>query len=708
MDTIQGGRKPNTQNNGDRESDITDAGLVEIGRLEAELVARRLPEALAIANQLLRAHPRDSRVLAVCGQVFFQVGQWAVARDAFRGALALGGDNAKWHDAAGRASLLMRDWVGAEAHLRRALATSRDDADLQIHLAIALLEMDRPRQAQSLLMRVARIAPERVDVYRLLARVARVMGRPEEALARFRAAIARAPEHGPDYMQCGDILQELGRLGDAIKAYQAACEALPNNAEAWIQLGGCFHMIGVVPEAERCYKEALRANPGHPEAYVALGNTYGDTGRVKEAWEVLRKAQTAYPDYLPARIAEANLFERIGQDREAAGRLKVLREEFPESPPLLLLAARLAKTAVGREAALVDLEACLGYVHRRRSKDLESLIRFTMAHLHDQLGNPAEAFEHFNAGNAWRRLVKPYMRDSVVEEFGLLQDTFSQEPALQNAAFQTIQRRPIFLVGMPRSGTSLAEQILASHPDVFGAGELNTLNRLFVEKWQPPRQGDREGTQRLLDVDHLKALSDSYWEALPEAARQSARVTDKMPHNFRYVGLIRALFPEAKIIHCRRDPLDTCLSCFMQNFAEGNAYSHDLADCGFFYRQYVTLMDHWRSVLREPFFELQYETLVADPEPTVRALLDYCGLPWDDACLRFHENPRVVHTASYKQVREPLYTRSVGRWRHYAAYLTPLVEELGDLVPETDRAFIRAATEKAGKAGDGATQAAVG
>ena len=699
-------RTPECENQG--AGGAPDARSAEMAELEKELAGRHLPEALTRAGMLLRVYPRNPEVLAACGEVFLQAGQWAVARDAFRGALALGEDNAKWQGAAGRAALLVHDWAGAEAHLRRALAENRDDVDLQIQLAIALLEMERPRQAQTVLMRVARQAPERAETYRLLGRAARLMGRLDEALAHFRAAIARAPDYGPDYAQCGDILQELGRLGDAVKAYEAASEALPNNADIWMQLGSCFHTMGVVPEAERCYTEALRANPGYPEVYVALGNTCGDTGRVSEAWKFLRQAQQAFPGYLPARIAEATLFERIGRDTEAAGRLAVLRQEFPERPPLLLLAARLAKTTGGRQSALIDLEACLVDVQKRGSRDLESLVRFTMAQLNDQLGRPAEAFGHFQAGNAWRRLVKPYARNSITEEFAVLRGTFSREHVVGRPSYQAASRRPIFLVGMPRSGTSLAEQILASHPDVYGAGELNTLNRLFMEKWQPSRQGDSEGARRLLDVGQLKALSDIYWEALPEAARQSARVTDKMPHNFRYVGLIYVLFPGAKIIHCRRDPLDTSLSCFMQNFAEGNAYSHDLADCGFFYRQYAGLMDHWRSVFEEPFFELQYETLVADPEPTVRALLEYCGLPWNDACLRFHENPRVVHTASYKQVREPLYTRSVGRWRHYAAYLTPLVEELGDLVPEADRAFIRTAAEKAGVADKDASQAAVG
>ena len=673
-----------------------------------ELAAQHLPRALGQARVLLDAYPRDPEVLAGCGKVFLQVGQWGVARDAFRAALVLGAETRALHEGAGRAAWLLRDWPSAVAHFDRACMLGPPSADLEVHLGGALLEWGRPRAAQDVLRRVARKAPERADARRLLGRAARSLDQWDEALAHYEAAITRSPEHGPDYMQRGELLEELGRLDEAIRAYRDASEVLPNDAEVWLRLGGCFQTMGLAVEAEWHYEQAVRVNPGNPEAYVACGNMYCDTGRVEAARDYFQRAEQAYPGYVPARIGEATLLERIGEDQEASKRLAELRRDFPKRPPLLLLAARLAKSPKEREASLGDLETCLGELPQYGLGELRSLVQFASARLCDRLERYVEAFGYFRDANVWRRRVKPFSREHIARDLERMKDLYM--PLRERTTELTEQRekrRPIFLVGMPRSGTSLAEQILASHPDVYGAGELSGLNEIITEAEEQAARDTSEHSPRFTTAQ-LQKMQDAYWEKLPDEGRQSMRVTDKMPHNFRYAGLIHAIFPEAKIIHCRRDPLDTSLSCFMQNFAEGNAYSHDLADCGFFYRRYADLMNHWRLMFGDPFFELQYETLVTEPESTVRALLDYCELPWSDTCLRFDKNSRVVHTASYKQVREPFYTRSIGRWRHYAAYLAPLVEELGDLVSEEDRSFVLAAAEKEGKPQDRASAAAVG
>jgi tetratricopeptide (TPR) repeat protein len=693
-----------------RGTDVTtpDGRQAALHALVHELAVPHLPRALAQARLLLDAYPQDPEVLTQCGKVFLQAGQWGVARDAFRAALVLGGDNGPLHEAAGRAAWLLGDWPSAVAHFDRASMLGPRNADLEVHLASALLEWGRPRAAQDVLRRVVRKAPERADARRLLGRAARSLDQWDEALAHYEAAIARAPEHGSDYVQLGELLEELGRLDEAIRAYRDASEVLPNDAEVWLRLGGCFQTMGLAAEAEWHYEQAVRVNPGNPEAYVACGNMYCDTGRIEEAREYFRHARQAYPGFVPARIGEATLLERIGEDQEALKGLTELRRDFPKRPPLLLLAARLAKSPKGREASLGDLEACLAELPPHGFRELRSLFQFASARLCDRLERYTEAFRYFQAASAWRRRVKPFSREHIARDLKRMKTLYiPSQTATVELTEQRDERRPIFLVGMPRSGTSLAEQILASHPDVYGAGELGSLNEIITEAEEQATRDTGEQSS-CFAIAQLQKMQDAYWEKLPEGGRQSVRVTDKMPHNFRYVGLILAMFPESKVIHCCRHPLDTALSCFMQNFAEGNAYSHDLGDCGFFYRQYADLMDHWRSVFGEPFFELRYEVLVSNPESTVRALLDYCGLEWNDACLRFHENKRVVHTASYKQVREPFYTRSIGRWRHYAAYLRPLVEELGGLVSEEDRAYVLSAAEKAGTAGEGASQAAIG
>ena len=241
-----------------------------------------------------------------------------------------------------------------------------------------------------------------------------------------------------------------------------------------------------------------------------------------------------------------------------------------------------------------------------------------------------------------------------------------------------IEAAPIFIVGMPRSGTSLVEQILASHPEVFGAGELPYIDHIALALGK-----HAEGTAAYpaclpnIPDSAFKGFAESYLKEALGAAGEAAVVTDKAPLNFRHLGLILLLFPKARIVHCRRDPLDTCLSCFFQNFAAGQDYSFDLRELGRFYRDYREMMSAWSEVLPAPVFDLVYEDLVADLEGVGRSLLSFCGLDWHPDCARFFETRRPVLTASRVQVRQPVYSSSVGKWRRYAAHLGPLVEALG-------------------------------
>jgi hypothetical protein len=234
---------------------------------------------------------------------------------------------------------------------------------------------------------------------------------------------------------------------------------------------------------------------------------------------------------------------------------------------------------------------------------------------------------------------------------------------------------------MPRSGTTLTETIIASHSMVYGAGELPDL----MEIASGARGGHAEGYPLCLEgitQAELAAMGERYAAALQARAPGSPRITDKMPANFNCVGLIHLMLPKAKIIHVMRDPVDTCLSCYTRLFNKSQHQSYDLVEIGRYYRAYARLMEHWRQVLPAgAFYEIQYEALVAEPETQARALLEYCGLPWEDACLEFHKTARQVRTASVTQVRQPMYKTSVEKWRHFEKHLGPLLEALGDLVP---------------------------
>lgn len=241
---------------------------------------------------------------------------------------------------------------------------------------------------------------------------------------------------------------------------------------------------------------------------------------------------------------------------------------------------------------------------------------------------------------------------------------------------------PVFVAGMLRSGTTLTEQIIASHPSAFGAGELLDVPHMarmlsfLVERPRPFPDLVADLSPKTVGLQ-----ARAYLRRLADLSDGAQRVTNKLPGNFAFLGLIALLFPNAPIVHTRRNAIDTCLSCYVVSFAQGHAYSNDLEDLGRYWRIYDSLMDHWRAVLPRPMLELDYEDMVAEPEATTRRLLEHCGLPWDDACLDFHRHKRPVLTASKMQVRKPIYQSSVERWRNYEAHLGPLIEALGDRAP---------------------------
>jgi hypothetical protein len=301
----------------------------------------------------------------------------------------------------------------------------------------------------------------------------------------------------------------------------------------------------------------------------------------------------------------------------------------------------------------------------------------------DRAGAYDEAFQHFQEGNRRRREQflqegQGFDRAAHSELVDRLLRVFTADYFERVRGFGSDSEVPVFVTGMPRSGTSLVEQILSHHPEAAGLGELRDIPKMVTDL--PARLQTAEKYPECLaylDQAAVQGLGQAYLNRIQQLAGSARRVSDKMLENFLHLGLIATLFPRARIIHCRRDPLDTCVSCYLQ-FFHGLDFTWDLADLGSYYRDYQRLMAHWQTVLPMPILDINYEDLVADVEDQSRRLLTFCGLDWNDRCLRFYENPRAVRTVSKLQVRRPIYTSSVGRWRHYAAHLGPLQEALRD------------------------------
>ena len=306
--------------------------------------------------------------------------------------------------------------------------------------------------------------------------------------------------------------------------------------------------------------------------------------------------------------------------------------------------------------------------------DEQMHLHFALGKAYDDIGERDRSFSHLLAGNALKRRQAGYDEAGTLALFKRIQAVFIPELVKDKGAVGKAGKDPIFILGMPRSGTTLVEQILASHRQVFGAGELDLFEQAtadLVGKGAFPEAVER------LSAEDLEHLGRHYLAGLQAKAQGATRITDKMPRNFLFCGLIHLALPDARIIHTRRDPIDTCLSCFSKLFSRGHPYAYDLAELGRYYRGYEALMEHWRQVLPEgTLLEVRYEDVVADLEGQARRMLAFCGLEWDDACLAFHRTERPIRTASAVQVRQPIYQTSVGRWRPDADLLKPLTDEL--------------------------------
>lgn len=601
------------------------------------------------------------------------------------------------------------DHARAEELIRKAIAKKSDAPHFYSNLGNPLKSQGRLEEAIGCYEQALRLRPDYVEAQYNLALTLRLANRLADAADAFRRALELRPAHLAARISLAETLRMSGKCPQALELLDAILAETPDHAEAWLGKGGVLKDMGRLEAAVEAFREAIRCRPDYLEAFNGLGNTYKDMGQVEKATAAYRRAVALQPDYSTALLNLANILNDQNALAEAVSVYQRAREVEPESE---WAAAGEAKALMKRGdfdaaraliAPLVergsknhDVAITYGQMARRFGHDaeaarlLESIlagnpadidqrrqIHFSLCRIYDRMEDYASAFRHAEAANglrpprydaaAQRRLV-----DAMIRSF---------HPGFQERLPAAVNRSPlpVFIVGMPRSGTSLVEQIVASHPGVFGAGELPDIFRLVN---QLPRQvpdappypfGMERMPRRVLD-----AMAQFYLGKIRGFSRSAKRITDKMPHNFLHLGLIRLLFPGARILHCVRDPLDTGLSIYFQNFSGGLSYAFDLGSIGRYYNEYVRLMAHWKRVLDIPLLEVSYEALVEDQETVSRRMIDFLGLAWDDRCLEFYNTRRAVGTASFSQVRSPVYRGSLKRWRHYADFLAPLRATLRD------------------------------
>jgi len=462
------------------------------------------------------------------------------------------------------------------------------------------------------------------------------------------------------------------RFGEAERYFRAAVGALPNDPGVLHGLGLVCLQAGRLDEAVYRFEQALAAKPDHAGALMGLGDALAASGRQEDAVLLFKRLIAVEPDNAAAHFALGQAQKQLGNFREsraAFARAVVLQ---PQNPSFHFVLAESAPFVEG-DGRLAALEA-LTNDEARFSERQKAELHFALFKAYDELKRPDEAFAHLAKGNRLTRGLVPYNEAEVADFFRELKETYTREAMAARAGAGHPTELPVFVVGMPRSGTTLVEQILASHPDVFGAGELLYVQDLILGGFAGK---DYPVDLAPLGAAGLTAFGGYYAVRLKALAPEAKRIVDKLPANFRHLGLLHLALPQAKIIHVGRDPRDTCFSCYANLFASGLNYAYDLGELGRYHKAADDLMAHWRAVLPEgAMLDVRYETLIADFETEARRLFEFCGLDWNDAVLRFYETKRAIRTKSEFQVRRPLYTSSIGRWRPYERWLGPLFDAL--------------------------------
>ena len=433
---------------------------------------------------------------------------------------------------------------------------------------------------------------------------------------------------------------------------------------------------GWIAEAIRCYKGAIQLKPDFADAHNRLGSLLASQGNIDEALAHYGKALEIHPDHIGTHLNFGKLLKEQGKLEEAMGHYEHVIAVNPGDAEAHYQRADLKKFSPG-DAHLAALEALAS--RRDVSPTDQVYVYFALAKALQDAGDYERAFDNLQKGNAIKRRQVEFNEQRSASNCQRLTTIFTSSLMAQFEGVGHPSTVPIFVLGMPRSGSTLAEQILSSHPLVQGAGEITALDaatNMVLKRGRDPVAYPEciPG----LDGAQLRQIGQAYLDLLPGLEEGKTRIVDKLPGNFFAVGLIRLVLPNAKIIHTVRDPLDTCVSCYSKLFGDHIDYSYDLAELGRYYRRYSKLMTHWKSILPpDAILDVSYEAVVDDLEGQARRLIDYCGLAWDDRCMDFQGNRRRVTTASNVQIRQPLFRSSLQRWRKYESGLGPLLQELG-------------------------------
>ena len=609
----------------------------------ASIALKKFDSAEQYIDEAIRVAPDFATAFETHGDLMLVQGHTASARASYETAIRLDPTRNLTHEKLERMKQLEKHGSASQAP---SVAAKRMRFADDIRKAADFEAKGDLQSAETICRDILTREPDHVEAARLLAGIAVHHKHFRDAEVFLKHVLSLAPDHARAWLELANVQREMEKYGDAVESARHVLRLAPRDAESYMAYAAAIGMTGAHEHAIEAYQRAIDIAPRKAGALCAMAHHQKTMGRQADAIASYRRAIAVKPDHAESYWSLANLKTFRFEDGEVAAMEELLRDD---SLP---------------DVARAQLHNALGLEFEAR-------------------GEYSKAFQNFAECNAIRRLMESYDPVETQTTFDRIIELFDSEFIAKNSGVPAPGVTPILIVGLPRSGSTLIEQILASHSQVDGTHELGD----FARAVQSVRRGK---SRRARFPEALAGINREDWQSIGEEYLRRTEIfrsgapyfIDKNPNNFIYAGVLKLALPNARIINARRHPLDSCFGSFKQLFASGQPFTYDLTELGEYYLQYRRLMDHWDVVLPGFVLDADYEKVVADLDGQVRRLLEFCGLPFEEACLRFHETDRAIKTASSEQVRRPIYTSSVNLWRNYASHLDELIQVLRPILPD--------------------------